>query len=85
MKSLIVLMAALSALSAGCTDAERASLFAYGDEADIACYSGGKVIFSDKSTGKITQLDGDGITYRSKISGGYVRAYADCIVLSGAE
>ena len=81
----VFIFALLVAMSAGCTDAERASLFAYSDEADVACYSGGVVIFSDKSTGKVAQLDGDGITYRSKVSGDYVRAYADCIVISAAE
>ena len=67
-------------LLAGCTDAERASLFAYGDEADVVCYSGGEVVFQDTSTGKVAQLDGDGITFKSKKTGGYVRAFADCIV-----
>lgn len=79
MKKLVIAITAALALS-GCTDAEREALFAYGDEAEITCYSGGKVIFNDTSTGKVVQLDGDGITFRSKSSRGYVRAYADCIV-----
>lgn len=69
----------LATLSA-CTDAEMASLGAYGDNASIKCYSGGEVIYDDISTGKVVQLDGDGITYKSKNTGQYVRAYADCIV-----
>lgn len=79
MKGILVL--ALIALLCGCTDAEWASYGAYGEEAGVFCYSGGKVIFSDESTGKVLQLDGDGITYKSKKSGRYVRAYADCIVV----
>lgn len=76
---LATLAAAVFAL-AGCTDAERASFFAYGDEARVVCFSGGQVIFDETSTGKVQQLDGDGITFKSKDTGGYVRAFADCIV-----
>ncbi len=66
----------------GCSDAMRASLGAYGEEATITCYSGGEVIFADVSTGKIETTDGDGVTFKSKKTGGYVRAFADCIVTS---
>ena len=78
MKKIIALVAI--AILAGCTDAERASFTAYGDEARIVCYSGAQVIFDDVSTGKVAQLAGDGITFKSKKTGGYVRAFADCIV-----
>lgn len=67
---------------AGCTDAERASFAAYGNESQITCYSGNGVIYEDTSTGKVAQLDGDGITFKSKTTGRYVRAFADCIVIS---
>ncbi len=73
------------ALLAGCTDAERASMFALGDKATVTCYSGGDIIFRDISTGKIAQLDGDGITFKSSSTGQYVRAFADCIVVAGGE
>lgn len=78
LKCLLVACACTALL--GCTDAERASMFALGDEANITCWSGSAVIFSDVSTGKVAQLDGDGITFRSKTTGNYVRAFADCIV-----
>ena len=74
------IIVALIVLLAGCTDAKRASWSAYGDEARITCYSGAQVIFDDTSTGKVAQLDGDGITFKSKKTGRYVRAFADCIV-----
>jgi len=66
----------------GCSDAMRASFGAYGEEATITCYSGGKVIFTDISTGKIETTDGDGLTFKSKKTGNYVRAFADCIITS---
>ena len=77
-KKIIALLAVATLV--GCTDAERASFGAYGDEARIVCYSGARIIFDDVSTGKVAQLDGDGITFKSKKTGGYVRAFADCIV-----
>lgn len=78
MKTVLFIIIALAIT--GCTDAERASFFAYGDEARVVCYSGSQIIFDDVSTGKVAQLDGDGITFKSKKTGGYVRAFADCIV-----
>lgn len=81
MKKILVLLAlALTVAIAGCTDAEMASFGAYGDEAKVTCWSGATVIYESVSTGKVAQLDGDGIVFRSKTSGKYVRAYADCIV-----
>ena len=76
----LLFAALLALLVTACTDAERASIGAYGEKSDIACYSGGQVIFEDVSTGKVAQLDGDGITYKSAKTGKYVRAFADCIV-----
>lgn len=75
----IVGLALALALTA-CTDAQLSSFEALGESSVIKCYSGGQVIFEDQSTGKVQQLDGDGITYKSAKSNTYVRAYADCIV-----
>ena len=75
----MVLFLVVMALTA-CTDASVAKLGSYGEQADITCYSGGKAIFEDTSTGKVEQIDGDGLTYKSAKTGNYVRAYADCIV-----
>lgn len=80
MKRLTIIAAAL--VIAGCTDAERAAIGAYGNESKVTCYSGNGVIYDDTSTGKVAQIDGDGITFKSKATGRYVRAYADCIVIS---
>lgn len=81
MKKILISAVLLAAASlAACTDAERASFTALGDQSSITCYSGGEVIFTDESTGKVQQLDGDGITYLSAKTRKYVRAFADCIV-----
>jgi hypothetical protein len=76
----ILLLAAL--VLSGCTDAERGSLGAYGETAEISCFSGGKEVFKDSSTGKVSVLEGGGgWHYKSKLSGQYVRTYADCFVM----
>lgn len=82
MKNTIVFLVALVAMgmTTSCTDAERAEFGAYGDKADITCYSGGKEVFKDESTGKV--IAGEGLIYMSSKTGGYVRAYADCVVIS---
>lgn len=78
----ILMVAALAAMIglAGCTDAERSSLFAYGNEAKVTCYSGNAVIREYQSTGKVMQLDGDGIAFRNAATNKFVRAFADCLV-----
>lgn len=73
-------LAVAVASTAGCTDAEMANMFAYGDQAEVTCYSGGQVIFQDVSTGKVVPLEGDGFTYKSAKTGQFVRAFADCIL-----
>ncbi len=82
MKKILLALVLTLLTVTGCTDAEMASFGAYGDESDIKCWSGAAVIFEDTSTGKVAQLDGDGIVFKSKTTGKYVRAYADCIVTS---
>lgn len=77
----MLMLAAMAVALAGCTDAERSHLMTYGSEAQITCYSGGEVIFNDNSTGKVAVIDGDGLSFRSKTTGKFVRAYADCILI----
>lgn len=76
----ILIAGALALGLVGCTDAERASMFAYGDEAIVTCVSGGEIFREYRSTGKVMQLDGDGIAFRDKATGRFVRAFADCVV-----
>lgn len=78
--SVLAYLAVVSIAITACTDAERAALSSLGDEASITCYSGGAVIYSDTSTGKV--MAGEGLFYKSKTTGRYVRNYADCIVVS---
>jgi hypothetical protein len=79
----ILLATALLAVSlsmTACTDAEMASFGALGEQANVTCWSGNQVIREYVSTGKVAQLDGDGISFKNAKTGKYVRSFADCIV-----
>lgn len=80
----ILKISALAAVAflAGCTDASRAAIGSYGSESKVICYSGGKAVYEDESTGKVGSGEGEeGIVFKSKTTGKYVRAFADCIVI----
>ncbi len=67
---------------AGCTDAFwDKTVGKLGVSAKIVCYSGGKIIFEDESSGAISSPDGsDGWAYRSKVNGKYREISADCVL-----
>lgn len=75
----IIIICLLLAVSA-CTDAIRSSLYSYGEEASIVCYSGGDVIFKTQSTGKVESLSGGGWAFREKGTDNYITTFADCFV-----
>lgn len=80
MKKLLI-VAALALFATGCTDATMASLGSYGETSKITCFSGGEVVREYTSTGKVIAADqGDGVGFRSRETGKYVRVYADCVV-----
>jgi hypothetical protein len=83
MKRTMILATAMIALS-GCTDSQRANLGALGEEATVTCYSGGAVVFRATSTGKVTTNRSGGLIFKSRDTGGFVHAYADCIVTTNA-
>lgn len=70
-------------LLAGCTDASLSHMSQYNDPAKVECFSGGQVIYSGTSTGKIeSNQSEDGLYFKEKESGKFVRLYADCVVKS---
>lgn len=79
-KYLLLFVIALGFLAA-CTDAERASWGSLGEESTIQCYSGGQVVFSDESTGKVVSGE-QGVYFRSKTTGSYIKTFADCVITS---
>ena len=57
---LILALAALAALS-GCTDSQFGKFAVLGNSAIVTCYSGGKIIFHARSTGRVeNEANSDG-------------------------
>ena len=49
----------------GCTDAQRGKYAVLGNSAEVTCYSGGKVYFHARSTGKVSnEQNSDGFFAR---------------------
>ena len=75
-------IAALATLAlTACTDAEVARFSALGDRGTISCYSGGTLIYSGTSTGKISAEEGsDGWFLKDAKTGNLVRVSGDCVI-----
>ncbi len=68
-------------LVVGCTDATSASWGALGEPGNIACYSGGKIIYEGRSTGRIaTVQNSDGWEFKDANTGKFVRVSGDCVI-----
>ena len=82
MRKSFLLVAAAALSLAACTDAQTGKFAALGDPARITCYSGGKVVFDDFSTGKVSPEDGGaGYYFRSATTGKLVEMTGDCRVI----
>lgn len=77
------ILAAVAALTlTACTDAQTAKFGGLGNPARITCYSGGKVVFDDFSTGKVSPEDGGaGYYFRSATTHKLVEMTGDCRVI----
>ena len=65
----------------GCTDADRAGLWSYGEAGDVTCYSGGRAVYTGRSTGKIQSTQqSDGWEFKDAATGKFVRVSGDCVV-----
>jgi hypothetical protein len=69
-----------------CTDTKRAHFSAMGSPARVTCYSGGRLVLDDFSTGKVSNSDGsDGYEFKSATTGRLQQASGDCQVDYGAK
>lgn len=69
------------ALVTGCTDAQVSQWTALGEPATVTCYSGGKVIYHGKSTGKVaTEKQSDGWLFREAGTEAQIRVSGDCVI-----
>ena len=64
-----------------CTDADMACMGAYGDQARVKCYSGTKLIYDGKSTGKISSAaHSDGYLFKDAATGELVEISGNCVL-----
>lgn len=76
-----ILLLSMTVVLAGCTDADMAHMSQFNDPAHVQCFSGGKVVYNGQSTGKIaSNANEDGLYFKEKETGKFVRLYADCVV-----
>lgn len=88
MRKIILIGSILGAALAltACTDTTKAHWSALGDVARVTCFSGGKVIADDYSTGKVANADGsDGYEFKSQTTGRLTQFSGDCVVDYGAK
>ena len=79
MKKLLLLTLPLFLFA--CTDAQRGKITSLGNSATIECYSGGKLIYSGKSTGKVqSEANSDGYFFRDDKLNKMIEVSGDCII-----
>lgn len=78
-KYIIASIIALSICS--CTDASRARLTGYGDEYKVEMYSGGQMVRSWTSSGKVhSEESSDGYFFNDKASGKLIEVAGDVVI-----
>ncbi len=71
----------LIALTTGCTDAAFDKMTNFGGSALVKCYSGEKLIYDGKSTGKvISESNSDGYAFRDSSDGKLKEVSGNCII-----
>lgn len=79
MKFLSVILVCLLAVS--CTDGFKGKISSYGDSRSIECYSGGKLIYSGTSTGKIeSEQNSDGYFFVEKGTEKLLEVSGNCVI-----
>lgn len=75
---ILVIMLSLT----GCLDAQMAKVRAIGSSAEVTCFSGEKVIYHGKSSGKvISEENSDGYFFRDKGTKQTVEVSGNCIIV----
>ncbi len=79
--AVVTVLVAAALLSACSFDANLAQITALGHSASITCYSGGKVIYSGQSSGKISSESGsDGWYFLESGTGNLIRVSGQCVI-----
>jgi len=88
MKKLIILMFIIISIVFlfSCTDASRGKFKAIGSRAHVKCYSGGVVIYSGFSTGKVkSEVNSDGYFFVDEKTGKLMEVSGDYIITYGVK
>ena len=78
---LLIALVPLLAFSAGCTDAARGKISAFGGSAEVRCFSADSLIYSGRSTGKVQNSDSsDGYYFVDAADNKLKEVSGNCIV-----
>lgn len=83
MKKIILIGICLlfAASFSACTDAQRGKIGALGDNAKVECWSGGQLIYSGVSSGKISsESNSDGYNFVDRTTGKYMEVSGNCVI-----
>jgi len=85
MKKLMIMFLAVGLLGlSACTDAQRSSFGALGEQAHVVCYSAELVIYDGYSTGKvISPTNSDGYLFKDKKTNKLVEVSGNCVITYG--
>ena len=79
MKKIILILMMFLSISA-CTDSAKGRLGAYGESAQVNCFSGGKEVYNGKSSGKVKLSKGGFVKFTEQDTNKYIEITADCVV-----
>lgn len=80
-KILLTLTVAFTLTLTGCMDVFVGKVRSYGGKAMVTCYSGEKVIYQGRSTGKVTSPDNsDGYQFVAESDGRLKEVSGNCVI-----
>ncbi len=80
-KLTMTIMVAIALMGVSCTDAELSKIGGYGDEFLVEMYSGGQLVRSWVSSGKVLSESGsDGYFFKDKATGKLIEVAGDVVI-----
>ena len=80
-RGVVLAIAVIAGLIIGCTDARMGKLTSLGSPASVQCWSGEKLIYEGRSTGKvISEENSDGYFFRDAETDEMMEVSGNCII-----